>query len=124
MRCEIIEAETREEVMQEMAARMSEMQKMNAKRLQNAVRREVRPISRGRGANESITSHTQAELNEVKTNAKIDLLHQFGAFNAKKRNVKEEESGSAEEVSTFGSRSNYLLKLPSFVCEDLRRRER
>lgn len=38
MRCAIVEAETREEVMQEMETRMMNMERMFAKRMMHAVR--------------------------------------------------------------------------------------
>ncbi|CAK5280060.1 unnamed protein product [Mycena citricolor] len=57
MRCAIIEAEVREEVMAEMEERMEKMEKIYAKRLMKEV--------------------TQ---NEIKTDAKIDMLHQSGLF--------------------------------------------
>ncbi|KAL5535141.1 hypothetical protein ACEPAF_3235 [Sanghuangporus sanghuang] len=62
MRCAIIEAETREEVMQEMEERMINMQRVFAERLKKAVKQ-----------------------SEAKTDAKIDMLHQFGAFTANSR---------------------------------------
>ncbi|KAI0067955.1 kinesin-domain-containing protein [Artomyces pyxidatus] len=57
MRSAIVEAETREEVMREMEERMHEMEKMFARRLMNEV-----------------------EQNEMKMDAKIDMLHQSGLF--------------------------------------------
>ncbi|KAJ7071420.1 kinesin-like protein [Mycena amicta] len=57
MRCAIIEAEVREEVMHEMEERMAKMEQMYARRLMNEVTR-----------------------NELKTDAKIDMLHQSGLF--------------------------------------------
>ncbi|KAJ8083705.1 hypothetical protein PM082_002471 [Marasmius tenuissimus] len=57
MRCAVIEAETREEVMREMEERMQEMQRMYTRRLMKEV-----------------------EQNESKTDAKIDMLHQSGLF--------------------------------------------
>ncbi|KIM85470.1 hypothetical protein PILCRDRAFT_817501 [Piloderma croceum F 1598] len=57
MRCAIIEAETREEVMKEMEERMRSVEKMYARRLMNEV-----------------------ERSEMKNDAKIDMLHQSGLF--------------------------------------------
>ncbi|KAI0052900.1 kinesin-domain-containing protein [Auriscalpium vulgare] len=57
MRAAIVEAETRHEVMREMEERMAEMEKMFARRLMNEVRQ-----------------------NEMKMDAKIDMLHQSGLF--------------------------------------------
>lgn len=57
MRCAIIEAETREEVMREMEDRMRNMEVMYSRRLM-----------------------TELEQNELKTDAKIDMLHQAGFF--------------------------------------------
>ncbi|TFY71141.1 hypothetical protein EVG20_g1873 [Dentipellis fragilis] len=57
MRCAIIEADTREEVMQEMEHRIHNMEKMFARRLMNEV-----------------------EQNEMKMDAKIDMLHRSGLF--------------------------------------------
>jgi len=57
MRCAVLEAETREEVMREMEERMQEMQRMYTRRLMKEV-----------------------EQNESKTDAKIDMLHQSGLF--------------------------------------------
>ncbi|KAH7927415.1 kinesin-domain-containing protein [Leucogyrophana mollusca] len=55
LRCAIVEAETREEVMKEMEDRMRVMEKMYARRLMSEV-----------------------ERNEMKMDAKIDMLHQAG----------------------------------------------
>ena len=88
----MIEAETREEVMQEMEARMMEMQKGFAKRLRQAVSTEV---------HKCLLQHSdpaKVEHNEAKTDAKIDMLHQFGAFNGKKA---QHESESEAEVSVL-----------------------
>ncbi|KAF5375059.1 hypothetical protein D9758_000107 [Tetrapyrgos nigripes] len=57
MRCAIIEADTREEVMREMEERMANMEQMYRKRLMKEI-----------------------EQNELKTDAKIDMLHQSGLF--------------------------------------------
>ncbi|KAJ6501609.1 kinesin-like protein [Mycena vitilis] len=57
MRCAIVEADVREEVMREMELRMASMEKMYARRLMNEV-----------------------QQNEMKTDAKIDMLHQSGLF--------------------------------------------
>ncbi|KAF8640512.1 hypothetical protein AX17_000174 [Amanita inopinata Kibby_2008] len=57
MRCAIIEAETREEVMHEMEQRMSNMEQVYSRRLM-----------------------TELAQHELKTDAKIDMLHQSGLF--------------------------------------------
>ncbi|KAF8632631.1 hypothetical protein AX15_001831 [Amanita polypyramis BW_CC] len=57
MRCAIIEAEVREEVMWEMEERMQNMEAIHSKRLMN-----------------------ELEQHELKTDAKIDMLHQSGLF--------------------------------------------
>ncbi|EKM83490.1 hypothetical protein AGABI1DRAFT_50654 [Agaricus bisporus var. burnettii JB137-S8] len=57
MRCAIIEAETREEVMLEMEERMRTMEEKYSRRLMS-----------------------ELEQNEIKTDAKIDLLHKAGLF--------------------------------------------
>ncbi|KAG5654024.1 hypothetical protein H0H81_008038 [Sphagnurus paluster] len=57
MRCAIVEAETREEVMREMEERMRSMEAMYSRRLMK-----------------------ELEQNELKTDAKIDMLHQSGLF--------------------------------------------
>ncbi|KAJ7596754.1 kinesin-like protein [Mycena floridula] len=57
MRCALIEAETREEVMQEMEERIRRMQERHSRR----IRQEI-------------------EQNEMKTDAKIDLLYKSGLF--------------------------------------------
>ncbi|KAG5648238.1 hypothetical protein DXG03_006196 [Asterophora parasitica] len=57
MRCAVVEAETREEVMREMEERMQQMEAMYS-------RRQMREL----------------EQNEFKTDAKIDMLHQSGLF--------------------------------------------
>ncbi|KAG7098944.1 hypothetical protein E1B28_000834 [Marasmius oreades] len=83
MRCALIEAETREEVMREMEERMQEMERMYTRRLMKEV-----------------------EQNEVKTDAKIDMLHQSGLFASpvKKRQLQvdsddESEEGEDDEMS-------------------------
>ncbi|KAJ6626900.1 P-loop containing nucleoside triphosphate hydrolase protein [Mycena sp. CBHHK59/15] len=75
MRCAIIEADVREEVMREMEERMASMEKMYARRLMNEV-----------------------EQNEMKTDAKIDMLHQSGLFGSPvKRAVPQCPSETSEE---------------------------
>lgn len=74
MRCAVIEAETREEVMHEMEERMLHMERVFAKRLKNEVSETSMP------SESYLNSQMQVEQNEMKTDAKIDMLHQFGAF--------------------------------------------
>ncbi|KAJ3513053.1 hypothetical protein NLJ89_g3159 [Agrocybe chaxingu] len=57
MRCAVIEAETREEVMREMEERMRSVEAMYSRRMM-----------------------AEFEQNELKTDAKIDMLHQSGLF--------------------------------------------
>ncbi|KAJ7275485.1 P-loop containing nucleoside triphosphate hydrolase protein [Mycena haematopus] len=76
MRCAIIEAEVREEVMREMELRMASMEKMYARRLMNEV-----------------------QANEMKTDAKIDMLHQSGLFGSPvKRRQPDSELSEEEDV--------------------------
>ncbi|KAL0578476.1 hypothetical protein V5O48_003525 [Marasmius crinis-equi] len=76
MRCAVIEAETRDEVMREMEERMQEMQRMYTRRLMKEV-----------------------EQNEVKTDAKIDMLHQSGLFTSpmKRRPMPQPQLDSDED---------------------------
>ncbi|KAJ7124772.1 kinesin-like protein [Mycena crocata] len=76
MRCAIIEADVREEVMREMELRMASMEKMYARRLMNEV-----------------------QQNEMKTDAKIDMLHQSGLFGSpvKRPQSRSANSGISEE---------------------------
>ncbi|KAK7064608.1 kinesin-like protein [Favolaschia claudopus] len=77
MRCAIMEAEVREEVMREMELRMATMEKMYARRLMNEV-----------------------QANEMKTDAKIDMLHQSGLFGSpvKRRPPPPSELSEEEDV--------------------------
>ncbi|KAF7306532.1 Kinesin-like protein [Mycena indigotica] len=83
MRCAIIEAEVREEVMKEMEERMAKMEKMYTLRIQNEVTR-----------------------SEEKTDAKIDMLHQSGLFASPVKRPQQppprryEESDEEEDVET------------------------
>ncbi|ESK95537.1 kinesin-like protein kif23 [Moniliophthora roreri MCA 2997] len=74
MRCADIEAETREEVMREMEERMQEMERMYTRRLMKEV-----------------------EANEVKTDAKIDMLHQSGLFGSPVKRPQQQHWSSDEE---------------------------
>nr|GAT43634.1 kinesin-like protein [Mycena chlorophos] len=85
MRCAIIEAEVREEVMREMEERMAKMEQMYARRLMNEVAR-----------------------NELKTDAKIDMLHQSGLFaspvkRSQPRHVEEDEELVLHKSGLFAS---------------------
>ena len=68
MRCAITEAETREEVMEEMEERMRNMEKMYLKRITNEV-----------------------EMNERRMDAKIDMLHRTGLLGSGGATEEEEE---------------------------------
>ncbi|TFK76778.1 kinesin-domain-containing protein [Pluteus cervinus] len=77
MRCAVVEIETREEVIQEMEDRMRNMEKMYSKRLTS-----------------------ELERNEMKTDAKIDMLHQAGLFaSPTKKATKVEEESDLSDLS-------------------------
>ncbi|KAJ8517057.1 hypothetical protein ONZ45_g5728 [Pleurotus djamor] len=76
LKCAVIEAETREEVMKEMEERMRQMEKMYARRLMNEV-----------------------ERNEMKTDAKIEFLHQSGLFNSPTKRPQPVLEESEDEIS-------------------------
>ncbi|KAG1715798.1 hypothetical protein ID866_1374 [Astraeus odoratus] len=82
LRCAIVEAETREEVMKEMEERMREVERTYAQRLMSEV-----------------------ERNERKMDAKIDMLHQAGLLGTtrKRAEVPEREIDSFEEDSSRDS---------------------
>lgn len=65
MRCAIIEADTRDEVIQEMEERMRQMEKMYTRRLMK-----------------------QVEQNEMKMDAKIDMLQRSSILGAKQSNAR------------------------------------
>lgn len=67
MRCAITEAETREEVIEEMEERMRNMEKMYLKRIADEV-----------------------EMNERKMDAKIDMLHQNGLLGSETQSNEDE----------------------------------
>ncbi|KAG2155501.1 kinesin-domain-containing protein [Suillus clintonianus] len=75
MRCIIVEAETREDVMKEMEERMREIEKTHSQRLMSEV-----------------------ERNERKMDAKIDMLHQAGLIGSpqKRQEIVEESEESGE----------------------------
>ena len=68
MRCAITEAETREEVMEEMEERMRNMERMYLKRITDEVK-----------------------MNERKTDAKIDMLHRTGLLESEGTAEEEDE---------------------------------
>ncbi|KAG1773012.1 kinesin-domain-containing protein [Suillus occidentalis] len=79
MRCVIVEAETREDVMKEMEERMREIEKTYSQRLMSEV-----------------------ERNERKMDAKIDMLHQAGLIGSPQKRreiVEDEELGQIEDKS-------------------------
>ncbi|KAG2044340.1 P-loop containing nucleoside triphosphate hydrolase protein [Suillus americanus] len=100
MRCVIVEAETREDVMKEMEERMREIEKTYSQRLMSEV-----------------------ERNERKMDAKIDMLHQAGLIGSPQKRremVKgDEESGEIEDEV-----SSSRIKHPCWfgVDSDLERR--
>ncbi|KAF9535482.1 P-loop containing nucleoside triphosphate hydrolase protein [Crepidotus variabilis] len=79
MRSALVEAETREEVMREMEERMRKMEEMYSRRLRS-----------------------EWEQHELKTDAKIDMLHQSGLFGSPvkggKRPVIEDDISEEEDV--------------------------
>ncbi|KAL4069405.1 kinesin-domain-containing protein [Scleroderma citrinum] len=77
LRCAIVEAETREEVMKEMEERMREVERTYAQRLMSEV-----------------------ERNEQKMDAKIDMLHQAGLFGMRKKPSVLSES-EIEDLDSF-----------------------
>ncbi|KAH7915155.1 kinesin-domain-containing protein [Hygrophoropsis aurantiaca] len=81
LRCAIVEAETREEVMKEMEDRMFAMERNYARRLMSEV-----------------------ERNEMKMDAKIDMLHQTGLLGTavKQRPVPPQMSSEEDTQSTEG----------------------
>ncbi|KAJ6604199.1 kinesin-like protein [Mycena vulgaris] len=91
MRCAIIEADVREEVMREMELRMASMEKMYARRLMNEV-----------------------EQNEMKTDAKIDMLHQSGLFGSP---VKRQQPRSA--ASDISEEDDVEMSLIEHGADDL-----
>lgn len=81
IRCAVVEAETREEVMKEMEERMREVERTYAQRLMSEV-----------------------ERNERKMDAKIDMLHQAGLLGtAKKPVVSESETDGSISLDEDGS---------------------
>ena len=85
MHCAITEAETREEVMEEMEERMRNMEKMYLKRITDEV-----------------------EMNERKMDAKIDMLHQTGLLESEgvTEEEEEEEFVSCVDIRRGGVRSS------------------
>ncbi|KAI6136884.1 kinesin-domain-containing protein [Pisolithus sp. B1] len=80
IRCAVVEAETREEVMKEMEGRMREVERTYAQRLMSEV-----------------------ERNERKTDAKIDMLHQAGLLGtAKKPLTSESETDGSDSLDEDG----------------------
>ncbi|KAF8898450.1 P-loop containing nucleoside triphosphate hydrolase protein [Infundibulicybe gibba] len=74
MRCAVIEAETREEVMREMEERMRSMEQIYSRRLMN-----------------------ELERNEQKNDAKIDMLHQAGLFGSPLKQSVPTKTGTSED---------------------------
>lgn len=74
MRSAVVEAETREEVMREMEERMRMMEQKYSKRLMS-----------------------EMERNEMKTDAKIDMLHQAGLFSSPMKVQTAGQTYSSEE---------------------------
>ena len=75
MRTAIIEAETREEVMQEMEERMQQMEKMYTRRLMKQV-----SILQFFDHAKRLILMLQVEQNELKMDAKLDMLHRASAI--------------------------------------------
>ncbi|KAH9081853.1 kinesin-domain-containing protein [Lactarius deliciosus] len=76
MRSAVIEAETREEVMREMEERISEIEKRFTRRLMNEV-----------------------ELNEMRMDAKIDMLHRSGLVGQASSKVEKQSGGDSTRVA-------------------------
>lgn len=85
MRCAITEAETREEVMQEMEEKMRNMEKMYLKRIADEI-----------------------EMNERKMDAKIDMLHQAGLLGSGR--VSEEEYVSSALTCTIAEPTDHAAE--------------
>jgi len=99
MRCIIVEAETREDVMKEMEERMREIEKTYNQRLMSEVRLQ-------HSKNESSTySAFQVERSDRRLDAKIDMLHQAGLFSSpqKHQDIAEESEESDEIEDEVGS---------------------
>lgn len=115
MRCAIIEAETREEVMLEMEERMRTMEEKYSRRLMSEVKGPS-PIYRISNWHSTF----QLEQNEIKTDAKIDLLHKAGLFGSPMKlqrhslptfsDDEEDEEAADVEMSLVSSEIN------SFSC--------
>ncbi|KAF9786058.1 P-loop containing nucleoside triphosphate hydrolase protein [Thelephora terrestris] len=83
MRCAITEAETREEVMEDMEQRMRNMEKMYLKRITDEV-----------------------EMNERKMDAKIDMLHQTGLLDSEETSEEEEYSEKENHAPDYMSQDD------------------
>ena len=110
MRCALLEAETREEVMREMEERMRKMEEMYSRRITSEV------FSAPLVLDCLLTyGKYQWEQNELKTDAKIDMLHRSGLFGspekASRRPVVEDDVSEAEsdaETSLVRLKTVYL----------------
>lgn len=98
MRCAITEAETREEVMEDMEERMRNMERMYLKRITDEVK-----------------------MNERKTDAKIDMLHRTGLLESGGSAEEEEEFVSCvltPVMTVFAHRARRVRKriMPLITC--------
>lgn len=108
VRCALIEAETRDEVMREMEDRMMRMERMFTKRLMNEVKLLTASLFVAIDA-------SQLEENQLKTDRKIDMLHQAGLIGAARHpeqdlNDLEDELGVEESLVSL----HMALDLNSF----------
>ena len=109
MRCALVEAETREEVMREMEERMRKMEEMYSRRITS----EVFSASLVLGC--LLTSGKyQWEQNELKTDAKIDMLHKSGLFGSP-----EKASRRPVVVDNISEAETSLVRFWTVLCVKL-----
>jgi len=106
MRCALTEVETREEVMREMEERMRIMEEKYSRRLMSEV------SFHGSVQSCSLYEALQLKQNELKTDAKIDMLHRAGLFGSpiktQRQVLSDEEEEEAADVEMNLVRSWYL----------------
>lgn len=86
MRCAIVEADTRDEVMRECEERMRSIEVMYTRRIMSEV-----------------------ERNEMKTDAKIDMLHRSGMFGARQPRMSEDTIDEGESILSVVSSALLLF---------------
>ncbi len=109
MRSAVIEAETREEVMHEMEERILEIEKRFTRRLMN----EVRLGDMMRLRTHTTSPHLQVESNEMRMDAKIDMLHRSGLIGQASSKAEKQSGGDSTRVAGLEEVSRMLL------CKDL-----